>query len=174
MPQQTTQSTSAPSSNPESTNSADISNWKTYTNTKYGFSFQYPASFKLSDSQNEDIQMNVVNSTTERCLNGETIDLFSVNYGQYQPISISKYKSSNTFSPNTQFKETSFGNDKAVQSYFAGSNQTGGPQVALFFVHNGQGYQIVYRFCANPGTILNDSQISNLNPNILSTFKFTQ
>ena len=44
--QQTTQSTPAPTSNPESTTSADISNWKTYTNDKLKLSFKHPESYK--------------------------------------------------------------------------------------------------------------------------------
>ncbi len=49
IPLPTPQLTSTPTATPESTNSAETTNWKTYTNTDYGFSFQYPSSLYLFD-----------------------------------------------------------------------------------------------------------------------------
>ncbi|OGE18747.1 hypothetical protein A3J19_03145 [Candidatus Daviesbacteria bacterium RIFCSPLOWO2_02_FULL_41_8] len=46
-PRSITQPTLSPSSIPESSNSAETANWKTYTNTKYGFYFNYPQDFSI-------------------------------------------------------------------------------------------------------------------------------
>jgi len=38
----------------ESTNSADMSTWKTYTNKEFGLSFMYPDNFRVNDSNKHD------------------------------------------------------------------------------------------------------------------------
>lgn len=47
-PPPTTQLTSAPTPTPESTNSAETANWKTYTDAENGFSISYPGEFAVN------------------------------------------------------------------------------------------------------------------------------
>lgn len=50
-PLPTTQLTSTPTSSPESTNSAETTNWKTYTNKDNYFSFKYPPMFTVTEKK---------------------------------------------------------------------------------------------------------------------------
>lgn len=151
-------------------------NWKTYTNNKYKFAFQYPPNSNIevaNATQNGGFSgiVNLVGACIGRA-NITDIDLLTIITGNYS--SIEEFKKGNTsFSPDTPFKETVFNGEKAVQHYYSGSVQSGGPTVVLFFIHNGIDYQIMYRYCAKAGTILSDSEITNMNPNILSTFRFS-
>ncbi len=154
-------------------------NWKTYTSNKYKFSFQYPPNSSvevatLAKSEGFSGSVNLAILAADKCQaeKDTNIDLFTISTGNYPSIEEFK-KGNNSFSPNTPFKETVFNGEKAVQHYYPGSSQTGGPQVALFFIRNGIDYQVMYRYCAKLGTITNDSEIPVMNPNILSTFRFS-
>lgn len=76
-PQPTTQSTPAPSVNPtESAEPVDISNWKTYTNSKYGYSVKYPnnAVYSESDYPGKDDKGGIVANIAWRySINGDYI-----------------------------------------------------------------------------------------------------
>ncbi len=146
-------------------------NWKTYKNDKLGFSFMYPPTFTLSDINSKPDSGQIY--STGQCATNETINLLSIDYTDSLPKSIELYKQSNTFSPGSEFKEISFKGFNGVKSYYQGSSQTGGPQVQLFFVRNNKGFEITYRFCGKPITTPNETQINDIKPDILSTFKFT-
>ncbi|MDO8570435.1 MAG: PsbP-related protein [Candidatus Daviesbacteria bacterium] len=48
-PQPVIQPTSVPTISPSATDSAETANWKTYTNSKYGFSFKYPQDYAIKE-----------------------------------------------------------------------------------------------------------------------------
>lgn len=144
-------------------------NWKTYADRKFGISFQYPPNSNV-DIATVAQTKNFSATITLDCTGKTSINLFTINTGNYS--SIEEFKKGNTsFSPNTPFKETVFNGEKTVQHYYPGSSQTGA-QVTTFLMHNGIGYQIIYRLCALPGTALTDSDFSIIYPDILSTITF--
>ncbi len=150
--------------------------WKTYTNNQYKFSFQYPPNSSVevatpAKSEGFSGSVNLANLAADQCrVNANTnIDLFMISTGNYPSIEEFK-KSKTSFSPNATSKEIVFNGEKAIQYYSPKGSQ--GSQVALFFIHNGIDYRIIYRFCAKVDTVSNDSEIPVMNPNILSTFRF--
>ncbi|MCL5438574.1 MAG: hypothetical protein M1268_01125 [Patescibacteria group bacterium] len=144
-------------------------NWKTYINKDWNFSFKYPYRDEINLSSDGTVDVDLKNEVG-KCLGGTNIDTFMIGADRFS--SVQEFKNTR-FSPNYPFKEINFKGEKATRLYYPGIDQTGGPQVILFVMHNGKGYEIIYRFCAKPGTILNESEITNINPDILSTFKFT-
>jgi hypothetical protein len=144
-------------------------NWKTYTDRKYGISFQYPPNSNVdiaTVAQTKDFSGTI----TLDCLGKTNIDLFTINTGSYS--SIEEFKKVNiSDGSNTPFEEIVVNGEKAFRSYYPGSSQTGA-QVTIFLMHNAIGYQIMYRFCALPGTLAKDSEFVNIYPDILSTFTF--
>ncbi len=96
-PQPTTHSTPQPSPSPAD----EIANWKTYTNTKYGFSLKYPPTYILLDSgvgtpcivSSQDKLNNSLSQGI--CINVSLADIYT-NYEQASMLLIQNYEKDNT------------------------------------------------------------------------------
>lgn len=69
-PQVTAHPTSQPTSVPQASASGDMTNWKTYTNSKYNFSIQYPPTFIVEDRSTQSPAF-IIFSDTARKITGE-------------------------------------------------------------------------------------------------------
>ncbi len=153
-----------PNVNSAPTGAEEAADWKTYTNTKYGFSFQYPSDsdWVFIEHGGPDVW---VSAKCNQCLN-QTVDYFEV-----MPI---KIKSLDDYINNpvgtSDFTKISLDGVPAVKAAYAGSEQAGGSSIKVFFVYIGQGYEISIWY-----PILGINSINKFpkaNPDILSTFKF--
>ncbi|MCL5784124.1 MAG: hypothetical protein M1142_02075 [Patescibacteria group bacterium] len=156
------QATPSPVSKNESSGSADVANWKTYTDQNV--SFKYPSDWNVYHDRNNGVNVHCSNCSS----------IYNSDFFQIEPTVLNSIASyTNTFR-STQFDLTNitFNGDQAVKSSDGGGKQAGGSSIVMFVLHNGAGYQISYR---HPD-LLNEKKLSNFpspNPDIISTFKFT-
>lgn len=59
-PQATPVSSSIPDASPAPTGAGETANWKTYTNTKYGFSLKYPDNLKIIEDSSSESSFSIV------------------------------------------------------------------------------------------------------------------
>lgn len=146
------------------TTAVDTANWKTYTNTDYGFSFKYPGDWNKEENNQNDFSDIIFSSAN--------------NSEVKNPLIIRVY-GGKTFSghagPNTYFDVSKSGTKK----YFIGESDE-------FIFPNGYGDAggttppyIVERFIKNNNTVYafefyGNTNLSDTENQILSTFRFTQ
>lgn len=150
---QTSQSTPIPSST--STLVDETANWKTYTNSKYGFSFKYPDDLSFTPSNNTD--------------KSSEVEIYAYNPHDYAEVAlVVSHKSESTLiqedGENLTKSIIDF-NGISADKYSGNSGVAGTVyKEEVFFTHNS------LTFIFSVGTY----NRKNLLIQILSTFKFTQ
>lgn len=180
--QQTIQATPTPTSTPESTNSAETANWKTYTNIKYGFSVSYPTDDKKEYGVLKLLFEN--NETKQYVGKEELIRLFSFTIGypasdaaiifrlweNNNQLSVQKWwdKNHETFYTQTL--------DLKWEPKSTSAKNVGNQQTLAVLIEGTNGLQMQTYYFANNKYVMEVLSIINekLSEKILSTFKFTQ
>ncbi len=158
---------------------ADTSNWKTYTNTKYGFEFKYPQDWVLETNYQSDENLIAVISSPETikvrrdCYEGCGPDIL---FSYYSSISeIHNVKANNIVVKNLSdyvYKSILVSNPQKIT--FAGYNAYEVTKLgySVYFTimieKDGHIYQILF---GNDGS---KQELDETENKILSTFKFTK
>lgn len=153
-------------------------NWKTYTNTKYNFSFKYPSDFKINEMADE------VYSTAYRgtIINSGPIDPFG------KSLSITFSSRSNLNDPDAACEQNDgvmgrcadykgrgvkFNKESSVINNSTGIYvQTNEPTAKTYYLRKTSGSKVVEVGLWNGDSTLTKNDIDTLDQ-ILSTFKFT-
>lgn len=138
--------------------------WKTYTNTKLGFELKYPSTFTIDKEMNDQYNKATIFK------NGNSVFEVMLRDSKYFDRPLDEYY----FMDNPDFKKSVLGGKNAnVYVYDASSNSCvsdgNGPGCPLsYVVYVAQNASYVYHF-----GFFGNSKLSDLEKQILSTFKFT-
>lgn len=155
----------------ESTGSAEIANWKTYTNAKYSYTLKYPPEWRiltkgLSDESTSPFP--IINSPCE--LSTESVcSQVSVSMNE-------EFREPNSISNKTN---TKLDNEDAIAFEVSqpNVNESGMLLYAISVDHNNNKYTLTYSETQKDGhfiTNMNNWKNKKIFDQILSTFKFTQ
>jgi len=164
--------TTEPTTEPVATNSAviDMTNWKTYTNTKFGFNFKYPlewyvlssnVSFVLLSSQSQITDTSIsLSVSTKNVTANDTIDSY------FDQMLKSDGEIANTEAMKTSKSSILIDNNKAIR-YDSIPKSLGYIENNVILISKGKLFRLT----------ISNNQISdetfNIFDYILSTFKFT-
>lgn len=147
----------------------ETANWQTYSNAKYGFEFKYPRIWELKDYEN----LNIV--TLSSAQRDETImgdaPLDNVGFYYYSSLQELTKQAANLDEFITTGKEVVFSDMKKID--FVGTNAWAGTEASIsgsyviYIEKNSHIYKIEF------GTIGSEYELSFIDKNILSTFRFT-
>lgn len=179
IPVQNTQSLPSPiiSASPSPTPMVGISNWLTYTNKDYSFSFKYPQQFQLTEKKTTlftDFRNNVATKyplsfSTGAIVNGNPdFAGFSVNVTSANNMTIEQYYKADILQGNTPDIVKLVAIDGNAQEAAIITNHLGVIKIYRFnnFIYEISGFQ-------NFNSADNQDFIRPILPNILSTINFT-
>ncbi len=148
---------------------ADISDWKMYTNSQYGFSFQYPSNATLSTGTNGTILILPIQSGTN--LSQKTATIIAQN-GQCPEVNSAIPPKNTTLMKNGIDFSVSVGGDAGMSQYYETTQYTtvkNNSCVGIsFLLHSGNigAYEV-------PPKSFNKASESTVFSQMISTFKFT-
>jgi hypothetical protein len=147
------------------TQAGDMANWKTYTNTQYGFEFQYPADWNLPLNKNPHDGLGSIElgCPKEDVLDTETCPL---NIGIWQSGS---YEISMFDSPKAETKTFTV-NDVQIKEFKPYKEAGSDGPIGYDEIANIPGNNITVQFTDSMG----DYESNGIFDQILSTFKFTK
>lgn len=179
--------TLTPSPTPSPSPIDETASWKTYTNTKYGFSFKYPNSdnWRLMNLPNpitnEDNTFLV--ECNNRCTDKENITSFQVSLSSFKSLKeylseASKPKESTSpEQPISDYKYIDFHGEQAVEAVDPGFCPKGkedrceNSSIDIFIISNNQGF-ILKQYFKELSNLTKLDEFPAPNPDILPTFKF--
>lgn len=160
-PKTPVQSTVTPKSQPTQT-ADETANWKTYTNTKYGFSFKYPQVFtvKLTSAEQEMISIEDQNKQS----------FLLIIYNNPNSLSLKDYEKKNTgesgMGPNIYYKNAELIKFQNFEAYYNKEEISCFSKCGSYvWVNKDKIYKLT-------GSSQNQSNQKIILDNILSTFKF--
>ncbi len=171
-------SVSTPTTKPESTFSAETTNWKTYTDASAKYSFRYPNKWPLSKipiSKGCDTCLESVSFSEHYNYNSEDTTLavilvFKDGWVKNVKTLDDYIKFIKAEPTNVEIKETKVGGEKAVSYKLSGGVQ---PLPVIEYVTTRNRIWYVIRLVDSIETNKNNVQNTKIFDQILSTFKFT-
>ncbi len=163
------------------TSETDLKDWKTYTNSQYGFSFKYPPTLYTYD--NKPYELFTIQNTPKQIVFGELfnakgqegVDFVTQGY-QFNFVAVKEKKDFEESSAGSTYKirKLSLPNIQAIR-YDDEGGVSRGPVVAIVDQNSPSDY-ILFNYLAQGDETSNwtDDQVEMIFLQILSTFKFAK
>jgi len=155
------------SATPTPTTSDETANWKTYTDSKYGFEFKYPSDWSLVAGDALIWKGNGINNQ-----DNDNIQTLKVSYGNNADGSEGPASNRTNY---IKFLTTSgFSNISITggQGYYDINETKGGPTPEIYLVGDKEIFLMVYHIYDTSKTLVSEAE--RLLKQIAGTFKFTE
>jgi len=159
---------SSPANYPIATISGNVSDWKTYTNPKYGYQFNYPKDYLLTGNEgSQDISLSDKNKAGKLTINISAVKVIT-SAKDWWNSEIEKCKiSACAPSPGKILKELNIGGLPAIEADYQTPSLMSGEQKTYVVIDSRNKFWIRFEFDGN-----NYSEVYKNFNQILSTFKF--
>ncbi|NCO05056.1 MAG: hypothetical protein GW939_02815 [Candidatus Magasanikbacteria bacterium] len=155
---------------PEQNNTVNTvpSDWKTYSDQKYGYQFQYPNDWNLAEVNDEPNSYNVTIEKDDKD-NKDTIQIVKVIYGTNTDGTVNNRKSYLKMLANSDNSTMSI---TGGQEYYSVNETKGGPSPTVYVVGDTEIFLMNFNIFDSKKTPLTEAE--KLFKQIIETFKFTK
>jgi hypothetical protein len=140
--------------------------WKTYTNTKYGFSLEYPSDWQIDTSKYADTDLALAKSQDPNGLDGGDFSFYLSVDGEYHTGTVTEFfaQEKNTMKQESNYKEISIGGYPGIFYNYEQTVQNPGSS-HYEFVKDNHYFNISFAY---------NGKSDGVGEKILSTLQFTK